>query len=271
MLANSAATLPTGHALMETYAFNQIQGDSRLFGSLTYLLYGATDRLTVGVKPMFGVASSGGKRSRPGVGDLTLSGQIRLTPRGAPPGHPTISLSLQHSFPTGRHDRLSGYRRAALGSGAHGTTLALYGQQYFWLPNGRIFRARLNLSGSRSSTAKVVGESVYGTSEGFRGSARPGAILTAGVSGEYSLTREWVLALDVVMTHARPTGVSGHLGTSAMAIAFRSPAVDTIAIAPAIEYSWRSDFGVFVGMRVVPKWGGSAASVTPAVAINYVI
>src|SRR4051812_9377102 len=54
MLANSAATLPQGHVLVETYAFDQIVGRTSSYGSLTYLLYGVTDTLTLGARPMFG-------------------------------------------------------------------------------------------------------------------------------------------------------------------------------------------------------------------------
>ncbi len=71
MLANSGATLPRGHALVETYLFEQRGQGSKLRGSLTYLLYGVTDRLTVGLKPMFGSTSVAGRASPIGTGDLT--------------------------------------------------------------------------------------------------------------------------------------------------------------------------------------------------------
>ena len=274
MLANSAATLPRGHMLVETYAFNQIQDGSSFYGSLTYLLYGVTDRFTVGAKPLVGVASSDGRTADPGMGDLTLSTQYRLTDPKAASGAPTIALSLQQSLPTGRHDRLTGYDGTALGLGTGTTTLALYGQQLYWLPNGRIFRGRINLSGAWSGKAKVRGASVYGTGETFRGHARPGTNFTAGVSGEYSVTREWVLALDLVYSHSRSTRVSGRnldeISQVETPVSYRISASDSLAIAPAVEYSWKPNLGVLLGTRFIPKWGSTPASVTPAIAINYV-
>jgi hypothetical protein len=274
MLANSAATLPTGHALIETYVFNQIEKDSSFYGSLTYLLYGVTDRFTVGAKPMFGIANSDGRTARPGFGDLTLAAQYRLTDPKAVPGTPTLAVSLQQSLPTGRHDRLADYRGTALGTGSGTTTLSLYGQQLFWLPNGRIFRGRVNLSGAWSGSAKVRGKSVYGTSNSFRGHARPGAVYSAGLSGEYSLSREWVIALDVVLTHTRGTPVQGKIINPAAQtlsdVSYRNPATSSLAIAPAIEYSWRPDLGMLLGTRFIPAWGRTRASITPAIAINYV-
>lgn len=274
MLANSAATLPRGHALVETYGFNQIQKRSSFYGSLTYLLYGVSDRFTAGVKPMFGMTSSNGRTSAVGLGDLTLSAQYRLTDPKAVPSTPAIAISLQRSLPTGRHDRLTFYRGPALGTGSETTTLSLYGQQLYWLPNGRIFRARLNVSGALSAKAKVRGASVYGTERGFKGRARPGLAYSAGVSGEYSISRAWVAALDLVYTKSASTRVSGRLGSDPSAvetaIQYRIPARESLAVAPAIEYSWRPDLGVLIGTRFIPKWGTTPASITPAIAINYV-
>lgn len=272
MLANSAATLPRGRALVETYVFDQISGNSSLLGSLTYLLYGVNDRLTMGLKPMVGALSVGGKSRGAGIGDLTLSAQYRLTSLRARAGTPTIAVSLQRSLPIGRFDRLDTSPASGLGSGAPATTIALYGQQYFWLPNGRIFRARLNLSQTFSGAAAVAGESVYGTTAGFRGRARPGDVFSVGLSGEYSVTRSWALALDLVYNRAAPTRVDGVGGSpsSPAPIALRSGVSEAIAIAPGVEYSWRPNLGVLVAARFIPRGLNTAPSVTPAVAINYV-
>jgi hypothetical protein len=43
-----------------------------------------------------------------------------------------------------------------------------------------------------------------------------------------------------------------------------------VGFAPAIEYSWNANVGVLVGVRVTAAGRNTAASVTPAVAINIV-
>src|SRR5262249_16104188 len=113
-------------------------------------------------------------------------------------GHwvPTTSVAVQETFPTGRYDRLGDRPSAGLGSGAYVTTLALSSQTYFWPPNGRILRMRLNVSQSFPGTVSVDDASVYGTVAGFRGQATPGRSLFLDAAWEYSLTRRWVLALD---------------------------------------------------------------------------
>lgn len=268
MLANSAATLPRGRALMETYLFDRIQGDTNMVGSLTYLIYGATDRLSIGMQPMFGVRTTGKTAKGPGIGDLTLMAQYRLTSPKAPAGRPTISLSLQHSLPIGRYDELDTRPALGLGGGNHTTTLSIYGQQYFWLPNGRIFRGRINLSRTFAGKARVSGQSVYGTKAGFRGEARPGSSIGVGLSGEYSVTRRFALALDLTYSRSGSTRVTGidPIGP----VDDHAGARDVFAIAPGVEYSWRSDIGVLLAARIAPRGRNSGASVTPAVALNYV-
>ena len=54
MLANSAATLPRGHFLIEPYLYDATSSHADGWGSLTYMLYGLTDRLTIGLVPVLG-------------------------------------------------------------------------------------------------------------------------------------------------------------------------------------------------------------------------
>jgi hypothetical protein len=72
ILANSAHTLPQGHALIETYLYDDIQGGNDAYRSFNYLLYGLADRWTIGLIPVGGVNSGSGKGARLGVSDTTL-------------------------------------------------------------------------------------------------------------------------------------------------------------------------------------------------------
>ena len=266
MLANSAATLPRGHALVETYVFSRISEGAQSYGSLTYLLYGVTDTLTLGAKPMIGFNPKG---TRVGMGDLTLQAQYRLSSFRADPWKPAIAISLQQSLPTGKYDRLGTRHGDGLGSGAPSTTVAFYAQNYTWLRNGRLLRTRLNLSATLPGKARVEDVSVYGTVQGFRGEARLGASFDLGGSVEYSVTRSWVLALDLVYDHTAPTRIAG-ADTGNVPVALRYGASDSFAIAPGIEYSWKPNLGVLLAARIIPRSYNTAPSITPAVAVNFV-
>ncbi|HEX7849743.1 MAG TPA: hypothetical protein VF485_08430, partial [Sphingomonas sp.] len=172
------------------------------------------------------------------------------------------------------YDRLDTHPGVGLGSGVHATTLSLYAQQYFWLRNGRIFRARLNIASSWSDKARIDGASVYGTPAGFTGRASPGPRFDVGISGEYSVTRNWVLGLDLVTSRTACTKVSGtaaSAGGPLSTVRFVLPRVQSWGIAPAIEYSWRPNLGVLLAARFIPRGHNMPGSVTPAVAINWVL
>lgn len=289
LLAASAATMPAGHVLFEPYLYDvmstgrldtsgghhPIAGEHDL-GSLSYLIYSVTDRFAVGVIPRFGYNEPAGadNSSAVGVGDLTLQAQYGIT--RFEDGHlmPAISVVLAETFPTGRFEQL---QRSAdgLGAGVYSTALSVYSQDYLWLPNGRILRARLDLTYQVSAAAGVQDASVYGTSSGFRGRVYPGDAATVDLAGEYSLTRSWVLAMDVVYEHGDSTRIAGvqpQLPGSGVLASFEqaSGASASLGFAPAVEYSWSSAAGVIGGVRIIPTGHNVTTSITPAVAINLV-
>src|SRR5262249_41385755 len=138
-----------------------------------------------------------------------------------------------------------------LGAGAYSTTLNLFSQHYFWMPNGRILRTRLDLSYTLSGSASVRDASVYGTEAGFRGRARPGNSTLVDAALEYSMTRNWVLALDVAYEHDANTHVWGTnfagTGLASTPLDFNSGAGHTWSLAPAIEYNFNSRVGIIAG------------------------
>lgn len=291
MLAPSAATLSQGHFLIEPYLYDVIQQgqydrdgvkrkapESNGFGSLTYVNYGLIDKLTVGVIPTFGYNRVNGAPSSSSVemGDVTVQGQYRITKFHEGSWVPTMSLAVQETFPSGKYDQLGNRPSNGLGSGAFTTTLAFYSQTYFWLPNRRILRMRLNVSQSISSDVNVKGVSVYGTDAGFHGYAKPGGTSFVDASWEYSLTRSWVLALDATYRYQRSTSVIGRDAIASPGaqdssqIRFDTGYNDAIGFAPAIEYSWNSKVGILLGARVIPVGRNTAATITPAIAINIV-
>ena len=276
MLAASPNTLPPGHFLVEPYIFDVRTPHSNGFGSLTYLNYGLANNVTVGLIPTFGfnMVSEGTNSSGIGVGDLSLLGQYRLTQFHVGSWIPTTAFVVQEALPTGKYDRLGTRPSDGLGGGAYTTTLSLYSQTYFWMPNGRILRTRLDVSGAFSNSVHVEDVSVYGTDAGFRGSASPGRSLYADLAGEYSVTQRWVLGLDLTYRHGANTRVAGYdiLDPESVqnppSIVFNSGSSDAFGFAPAIEYNWTPKLGVLLGTRVILAGHNTSSSITPALAIN---
>jgi hypothetical protein len=177
---------------------------------------------------------------------------------------------LQETLPTGRHDRLDTRPNDGFGNGAYATTVGLNSPTYFWTPNGRILRTRLNLAYTRSGYADVEGASVYGTPTGFAGRARPGDSFNVDLAFEYSMTRRWVAAIDLAYQRDAATTVSG-VDAAGAAYERRSPVGQALILAPAVEYNFSPVLGVIAGARIVPAGRNTTASVTPVIAVNYVL
>ena len=290
LLAASPGTLPRGHWLVEPYVYDVMSygrfdengtlrgtGAGHDFGSQTYIEYGLVNGFTLGLIPRLGLYESSAGEDSSGftVGDITLQGAYGLT-QYRPGSHvPTISLVVGETFPTGKYDRLDGPADGALGSGAYSTTVSLYSQTYFWMPNGRILRTRLDSSYSIPQWASVQGESVYGTAAGFAGRAHPSRSFVADLALEYSATQSWVLATDFWWEHDGNTRVEGgyvSAATSALPsyLVQDSGSDDVLYLAPAIEYNWSAAMGVIAGMRVAALGRNTTATVTPVAAINMV-
>lgn len=270
MMANSAAALPQGHALIEPYLYDVHSSHVDGFGSLTYMEYGITDRLMVGAIPTFGYnrVADGPNSSGIEAGDPSVLAQYSLTSFREGSHVPAMALMLQETLPTGRYDRLNHPLADAQGSGAYTTTLQLNTQNYFWMPNGHILRMRFNIGGSFSRRTHVDDISVYGTPAGFRGSATPGHAFNVNAAWEYSMAQRWVLAFDLAYHYAKGAHVDGVI--DAMHLAYRLRSSAYFGFAPAVEYNWRSNLGVLVGVRIFTGGHNSATTITPAIALNYV-
>ena len=82
-----------------------------------------------------------------------------------------------------------------------------------------------------------------------------------------------MLALDITYRHNWNTHVTGYnvnSGSGQNPSVLNSGSAEVFAFAPAIEYSWKPNLGVLLGTRVIPTSHNTNATVTPAVAINFV-
>ena len=284
MLANTPATAPRGHFLAETYLYDvttqgaytvsgkrQSVPHANSYGSLTYLIYGLSDKTAFGLLPTAGYNTASGEPSSagPGIGDLTILLQRRLTTFEACRPLPIVSVAVEQTLPTGQYDRLGTRPTNGLGAGAHTTNPEFLSQMYFWLPNRRIVRARLDLSDAFSHSVAVRDASVYGTSTGFRGTAHPGSSFYLDNSWEYSVTRSWVLATDLTYRNNGNTRVTGFYAQGSP-VTLDSGRSVAWGVAPAVEYSWKPRIGVMVGVRLFPAGRKTSDTITPVIAVNIV-
>ncbi|MBA3667916.1 MAG: transporter [Sphingomonas sp.] len=265
LLASTPETLPQGHFYTEPYFFDVISGGKHHPGSSGYYQYGLAEDFTIGFQPDFAIGTESPNRS-PAIGDFKLLSQLRLTHFTPEHRVPSVAVILQEVIPTGKHDRL-GPLHEGHGSGSFATEVGVNVQYYFLLKNDRLLRARLNFLQRFPHGSDVEDRSVYGTGPGFRGHAKPGATTTFIGAVEYSVTREWVLALDVTRQSTTQTKVRGRYNGGPL-IEQTSPSSHFVSFAPAVEYNWSDRTGAIFGLWVIPKGHNTPASITPALAIS---
>lgn len=284
--ASNATSLPAGHWDIEPYVIDGIQhaqfdddwdssntSNTHAFRSVTLLEYGFSDRLLIALLPSFGynLAEHGPDSHGVQLGDTTLRMQYMIHKFERGSWLPTVALSYAQGFPTGKYDGLAGHPADGLGSGVLSSTFGLFTQDYFWMPNGRILRARLNFTYQMADAdASVDGVSVYGTGPGFNGKVDTGDTFTTDLAFEYSLTRHWAPAVDVVYSHTDGTTIHGTQISNGLVthVGADSGSSESISVAPAMEYNWNSHYGMIVGADVVVAGRNTAATVTPQAALN---
>ena len=86
------------------------------------------------------------------------------------------------------------------------------------------------------------------------------------------MTRNWVLATDLVWVHGASTRLTGSepaAGGGGL-VDTQSGSSEYFAVAPAVEYNFSSRVGVILGARIFVAGRNTGSSVTTAAAINMV-
>ncbi|HZC37871.1 MAG TPA: hypothetical protein VE221_04260, partial [Sphingomicrobium sp.] len=250
LLASTAETLPQGHVYTEPYFFDGISGGEHSPGTSGFYQYGLTDNYTIGVQPFFSLGTRKFNREL-AIGDSKLVSQVRVSHFTAQHRVPSVALVMNLVIPTGKSDHLAALKEGH-GGGAFAPEIGINVQQYFLLGNGRLLRARINILERVPLSEQVSGRSVFGTGPDFRGHAKPGAKTTLIGGVEYSLTKEWVLALDVERDQWGRTRVTGRDGAGPLVTQI-SPSSWNIGFAPAVEYNWSDRAGIIAGVWIVPR------------------
>lgn len=284
--ASNATSLPAGHWDIEPYLLDAIRHaqfddnwnssntpNSHALRSVTLLEYGFTDRLLIALLPSFGynIAEHGPDSHGVQLGDTTLRFQYMIHQFQEGGWLPTVALSYAQGIPTGKYDGLGDHAANGLGSGVLSSTFGLFTQDYFWLPNGHILRARLNFTYTLADAdASVTGVSVYGTGRGFNGDVDTGDTFSTDLAFEYSLSRHWAPAVDIVYRHSNGSRIRGTQLSNGLVSTLDadSGSSESISVAPAMEYNWNSHYGVIVGADVVVAGRNTAETVTPQAALN---
>jgi hypothetical protein len=263
LLAPSAYVTPKGYiniepmlfAAQSTAVYNQhwhAQKAPKLLvvNPLLVLQVGLTDEIDFQIIPQaFHYQKQ--DASSTNFGDLPAGFDFQILSEEKGKWWPAIKFSIIEIFPTGKYQKLNPKKNFtdATGAGSYTTVPSLVFSKLFRISKQLMLNAYLTFEYFIPSKVHVQGFNAYGGGFGTRGKVRPGTILTTILSGELSLTRNWVLALDIQHTNGNKASFSGKRGTNTdgtiAKVGYRS--YDQISLAPAIEYNFDSSFGIIAG------------------------
>jgi hypothetical protein len=169
---------------------------------------------------------------------------------------PAIKLRIGAVLPLGKYDKLNPSKlfTDAGGLGDWAPNLALITVKSYHFGGSNYLVWRMSFGYAFTMPISVHGLSAWGGSpslpglKGTNGTVYPGGLFNALQGFEYSLTKNWVLALDIQYLHINRTRFSGRsptiLGRSTKPVA---PSAEQFNLAPAIEYNFNAHLGIITG------------------------
>jgi hypothetical protein len=188
-------------------------------------------------------------------GDSPLTFDFQLLPTNKFKYFPGIKLALTESFPTGKYQRLNPLKLATdiSSTGSFTTTPGLVFYKIYHFGGFHFLSMTASFGYTYYAPVHVRGFNFYGGGPGCAGKVYPGNSFDAIISFEFSLNRNWVLALDNVYVHFDKDRFRGTPGLSAVpfvpAIVGR-PSSENLSFAPAIEYNFNENWGIIAGAWV---------------------
>lgn len=178
----------------------------------------------------------------------------------------SLKLALIETIPSGKYQNLDPNKLFTQvgGAGSWKSALGLVWGNLFYLGKCHFLSTRTSVQYTYSVPLHVKNFNVYGGSYGTRGKVYPGQNLQIAHGMELSLTKNWVLALDILAGwSARSRFVGQTLVKNTLNSSFQC------SLAPAIEYNWNSHLGIILGPWFTVAGRNSPKFTSAAFALNY--
>jgi len=284
LLTPAPDVVKVGHYNFQTYFFaNTFIGNysgsghfisaqnTQTINALEYLQVGLTSFMDTILAPQV-VTKMSGDQSTTNIGDLTWTVDFQLyEQRGG--SWPTISLSLEESFPISKYQKLDPKKNGTdgIGSGSFVSNIGfnIGGISQFTKIN--YLSTRFSVNYTIPSPVSVKGFNSYGGGFGTNGKVYPGNSWNVFLGFEYTIDLHWVLACDLAYSKFAKTKFSGTVGTTSTGSAATMTAKggDNWSLAPAIEYNWNASWGLIAGAWVSFAGKHSQAFANGIISLNY--
>ncbi len=185
------------------------------------------------------------------------------------PYNPAILFGVKETFPSGKYQHLNPHKGGvdSTGAGSYQTTFSFNISKVVWWVSLHPMNMRLSLNYTIPSVVSVHGFNTYGGGFGTDGKVHPGEGFQGDFGYEYSFTKRWVAALDVVYNYSRRNKFSGHPGVASPGIpaTVGGPFGDQLSLAPALEYNPNANLSFLAGVWFT-VWGRNASNFVSGVA-----
>ncbi len=261
LLTGSANNTPVGEYIVQGYVFSTLTyavfNNSRHSKSIKNIftlnpqflfMTGITDWLDFEIAPQL-ISNFRGNESSTNIGDLPVEFGIQV--QDETPHLPAIRIALTETFPLGKYQKLNPDKNGTdiSGSGFYETTLSLNFSKIFWYFNLHPIDLRASFNYTYQIPSHIEGFTTYGGGFGTSGKVYSGGNFTAFGAIEYSLTQDWVFALDAVYEFQAAIRFSGKKGTlkDGIPAPVGLPSRDLFSLAPAIEYNPKANMNFLAG------------------------
>jgi hypothetical protein len=284
LLAPAGNTIPNGHFNLEPYLFytNNI-GSFNRHGKLVHtrspqttqvnpvLSFGLTERMDFQLSLPYAINHVHGI-TRDYIGDVGAIMGFQAFAQGDHRWRPSLRITLQEQFPTGRFDKLNPILKGTdgTGMGSYQTSLTFNFQHQILLWAEHYLCSLLSLNYTVPSSLTLQGISTYGGTPATKGSFNPRNLASIDIAEEFSVTQNWALVMEayyVSRQASRFHGFSGFL-TNGFAAQIGAPTSNELSLAPAIEYNFSANYGIIAGVWFAVHGKSSTDFISTVVAFN---
>jgi len=232
--------------------------------------FGIAPRVDFTISPTVFMNRTQGKHAW-GFGDIILASGIQLVKEGE--RNPSVKLALQELFPSGKYDHLNPELlfTDGTGGGSYVSTIGLVIGKFLVVKKNHDVNIRFTAAYSVPSSVFLKGLNFYGGAPNTRGRYYPCQLATMDLGLEYSITRNWALALDVLYNYATRTKFVGKHGEGLVSPVggILTEVSSQFSLAPAMEYNWSQSLGLIAGAWFTIAGRNVNIFRSAVIAINY--
>ena len=224
------------HPIFWSYVFNP------------YIQFGIAPRVDLTLSVMGEYNKTQGKHSW-GLGDSYAVLGVQILDEST--YIPNLKIVLQELFPTGPYNHLNpeNLLTDGIGGGSYVSTAGIVIAKLIPFQPKKYLNFRFVTTMSFFSAIHLKGVSSYGGSPTTQGTYHPCKALEIDLGLEYTLSRNWAWALDVLYIYGTKSSFHGKNGEnlfSNLGGQLSSP-TSQFSLAPAIEYNWSKNLGLIAG------------------------